>query len=355
MKLLITGICGFVGKTLATSLLKEQEGLEVIGVDNLIRPGSELNRPKLAELGVKFYHADIRSGSDLDVLPPVDYVIDAAANSSVLAGLGQQGASRQLLEHNLGGTTNLLEYCRKHRAGFILLSTSRVFSIPPLAALEIEVVAKAFRPRAQQSWPSGCSLEGIAENFSTQAPISLYGSTKLASEILAFEYGSAFGFPVWCNRCGVLAGAEQFGRADQGIFSFWIHAYASKTALKYTGFNGTGHQVRDALHPEDLVPVLRRQMATGSPTLEAPLNFGGGSANSMSLAQLTDWCDARFGPHPVAAEPAPRPFDIPWLVMDSRAAARRWGWKPKRNLESILEELAHHAEQNPDWLQRTAT
>lgn len=355
MKLLITGICGFVGKTLATSLLKEQEGLEVIGVDNLIRPGSELNRPKLAELGIKFFHADIRSSSDLDVLPPADYVIDAAANASVLAGLGQQGASRQLLEHNLGGTINLLEYCRKHRAGFILLSTSRVFSIAPLAALEIEVVAKAFRPRAQQSWPAGCSLEGIAENFSTQPPISLYGSTKLASEILAFEYGSAFAFPVWCNRCGVLTGAEQFGRTDQGIFSYWIHAYASNKVLKYTGFNGTGHQVRDALHPEDLVPVLRRQMATGSPTLEAPLNFGGGAANSMSLAQLTDWCAARFGRHPVAAEPAPRPFDIPWLVMDSRAAARRWAWKPRRNLESILEELGRHAEQNPDWLERTAT
>ena len=36
---------------------------------------------------------------------------------------------------------------------------------------------------------------------------------------LILEYGECFGFPVWINRCGVLAGAGQFGKADQGIFS----------------------------------------------------------------------------------------------------------------------------------------
>ncbi len=53
----------------------------------------------------------------------------------------------------------------------------------------------------------------------------MYGSTKLASEIVALEYGEAFGFPVWINRCGVLAGAGQFGTPDQGIFSYWINAH----------------------------------------------------------------------------------------------------------------------------------
>lgn len=354
MKLLITGICGFVGQTLARSLRKHLEGLEIIGLDNLIRPGSELNRQKLAGLGVKLFHSDIRCASDLEVLPSVDWVIDAAANASVLAGLGQHGGSRQLLEHNLGGTINLLEYCRRHRAGFILLSTSRVFSIPALAGLEMETIARAFRPRAQQAWPAGCSLEGVAENFSTQPPISLYGSTKLASEILALEYGGAFDLPVWINRCGVMAGAGQFGRPDQGIFTYWIHACAARRPLKYIGFNGQGFQVRDVLHPEDLVPVLTRQLREPSRKPEGPLNFGGGAVNSISLAQLSDWCAARFGPHQVEAEPTPRPFDIAWLVMDSRAAARRWGWKPQRGLESILEELARHAEQNPDWLERTS-
>ena len=59
-------------------------------------------------------------------------------------------------------------------------------------------------------------------------PLSLYGASKLASETLILEYGECFGFPVWINRCGVLAGAGQFGKADQGIFSFWIHSFKEK-------------------------------------------------------------------------------------------------------------------------------
>jgi CDP-paratose 2-epimerase len=353
MRILITGICGFVGNVLATALREQIPGLEIIGVDNLIRAGSERNRAGLAHRGVKFLHADIRSASDMDALPPVDWVIDAAANASVLAGVDGQLGSRQLVEHNFGGTTNLLEYCKRHRAGFILLSTSRVYSIAFLAGLEMEVVDGAFRPRAAQAWPPGCSPGGVAENFPTQAPVSLYGSTKLASELLAMEYAATFGFPVRVNRCGVLAGAGQFGRADQGIFSFWIHSYARRRPLQYIGFDGMGHQVRDCLHPRDLAPLLVQQMTERTP-LEAPLNIGGGPANSMSLRQLSDWCASRFGQREIPGTAAPRPFDIPWMVLDSRAAHARWNWQPQTPLETILVEIAAHAEQHSDWLDISA-
>lgn len=351
MRVLITGICGFVGGVLARSLQERLAGLEIIGLDNLIRRGSEQNRAALAASGIRFFHGDIRSASDLDMLPPVDFVIDAAANASVLAGVDGTVGSRQLVEHNLGGTINLLEFCKRHRAGFILMSTSRVYSIPPLAALEMDVANGAFVPRATQAWPRGCSAQGVAEDFSTLPPLSLYGSTKLSSEWLAMEYGAAFGFPVWINRCGVLAGAGQFGRADQGIFSFWIHSYARRRALKYIGFDGAGHQVRDCLHPRDLAPLLVRQLSERSNIVEPPLNVGGGVENSMSLRQLSDWCARRFQPLAVASEPKPRPFDIPWMVMDSRAAVARWNWRPQTSLEKILEEIAIHAEQNPGWLE----
>src|SRR5512140_3500420 len=99
MKLLITGVCGVVGHTLARALLESCEGLEIMGLDNLVRPGSEQNRRWLADLGVKFFHADVRCTSDIELLPPADWVLDAAANASVLAGLGHPGASRNLVEH----------------------------------------------------------------------------------------------------------------------------------------------------------------------------------------------------------------------------------------------------------------
>lgn len=355
MKLLLTGACGFAGQTLARALPEHLPGLDIIGVDSLMRPGSELNRRSLPGTGIKFVHGDLRNAADVEALPAADWVIDAAANPSVLAGFENPAASRQLVEHNLSSTINLLEYCRRARAGFILLSSSRVYSIAPLAALEMDSSGNAFRPKPTQQWPAGCSPDGVTETFSTQPPLSLYGSTKLASEILAAEYGAAFDFPVWLNRCGVLTGAGQFGRADQGIFSYWIHAYAARRPLRYTGFNGRGWQVRDCLHPADLVPMLVRQMQQPPARPEQPLNFGGGVQNSISLAQLSDWCAKRFGPREVGSDPTPRPFDVAWMVLDCGAAAKRWNWKPLRGLDSVLEEIARHAEEHPDWLDLTSS
>ncbi len=351
MKILITGICGFVGSTLTRALLASTPGLQIIGVDNFIRPGSELNRRELAALGVKIFHADVRSATDFETLPAAEFVIDAAANPSVLAGVDSKTSSRQLLEHNLGGTINILEYCKTHRAGLILLSTSRVYSVPLLASLPVEVYQKAFRPKQNDKLPEGISAAGVSENFSTEPPISLYGSSKLASEVIALEYAETFHFPVWINRCGVLAGAGQFGKSDQGIFSFWLNAHLRRRPLKYIGFDGGGHQVRDCLHPRDLVPVLLAQMKSDGKNKPRIANFSGGAKNSLSLAQLTDWCDARFGKHAVASEAAPRPFDIPWMVLDSTLAEKFWHWSPKILLPQVLDEIAKHAEQNPNWLE----
>jgi CDP-paratose 2-epimerase len=349
MKVLITGICGFVGSTLAVELMRQSEGTEIIGLDNLIRPGSELNRQGWKKRGVRLFHADIRNASDLETLPGVDWVIDAAANPSVLAGVQGLTSSRQLIEHNLVGTINLLEFCKRVKCGFVMLSTSRVYSLPVLAGLKMETVGKAFAPAPQERKRPGLTANGVPEEFSTEPPLSLYGASKLASEVLALEYGAAFSLPVHINRCGVLAGAGQFGRADQGIFSFWIHSYRWKRPLKYIGFGGTGHQVRDCLHPRDLVPLLLKQMAGGGKS-GVVLNVSGGVDHAMSLAQLSDWCAQRFGAHEVQREPQDRLFDVPWLILDAGRAGQSWGWKPATSLETILDEIAQHAGTHPDWL-----
>ncbi len=355
MRILITGICGFVGSTLARALLEAGRGHTIIGFDNFIRPGSESNRADLKARGVRLFHADLRAASDIDALPDADFVIDAAANPSVLAGIDGQTSSRQLVEHNLGGTVNLLEYCKARKAGFLLLSTSRVYAIAPLAALPVREKGGAFVPDAAQPLPTGLTAAGLDETFPTGAPISLYGATKLASEALALEYGETFGFPVFVNRCGVLAGAGQFGRADQGIFAYWINSWLRKRPLKYLGFGGHGHQVRDCLHPADLVPLLERQMAAGRmPATDRLVNVSGGAPSAMSLRQLSAWCTARFGPHAVVQDGTPRPFDIPWIVLDPAKAARIWGWRPQRTTAQVLEEIARHAEAHPQWLDLSA-
>ena len=355
MRILISGICGFAGSTVARELAASGRGHQICGFDNFIRPGSETNREPLERLGIKVNTADLRNAPEMEALPAADFVIDAAANASVLAGVDGRTSSRQLVDHNLLGTVNLLEYCKVHRAGFILLSTSRVYSIAPLAGLEVVVKDDAFLPAPGSLLPAGLSPAGLDESFPTSAPISLYGATKLASEALALEYGEAFGFPVFINRCGVLAGAGQFGRADQGIFAYWINAWLRQRPLKYLGFGGHGHQVRDCLHPRDLVPLLEKQFAAPKfAATDRVANFSGGAASAMSLRQLSDWCAGRFGPREVVPDGTPRPFDIPWIVLDHAKATRRWGWQPVTKTPAILEEIARHAEKHPGWLDLSA-
>lgn len=353
MRILITGICGFVGSTLARGLIAA--GHQVTGFDNFIRPGSETNRAPLEKLGAKIITADLRDVRAMDALPAADFVVDAAANPSVLAGVDGKTSSRELVDHNLTGTINVLEYCKAHKAGFILLSTSRVYSIAPLATLPTVVRHDALTPDTNKPLPPGLTVAGLDETFATQAPISLYGATKLASEAMALEYGETFGFPVFVNRCGVMAGAGQFGRADQGIFAYWINAWLRKRPLKYLGFGGHGHQVRDCLHPRDLLPLLEKQFT--APKLAAAnrlANFSGGAASAMSLRQLSDWCARRFGPHTVVQDGTPRPFDIGWMVLDHAKASRLWQWQPATPTDAVLEEIAAHAEQNPGWLELSA-
>jgi CDP-paratose 2-epimerase len=204
-----------------------------------------------------------------------------------------------------------------------------------------------------QPLPRGVSAKGIGCAFSTNPPLSLYGSTKLAAEALALEWGAAFGFPVWIDRCGVLAGPGQFGTPDQGIFSYWINAHLRRRPLRYIGFGGEGKQVRDALHPRDLAALLDLQMTAAWVDGPRIYTAGGGIANSLSLAQLTAWCDGAFGPHRPEPDARERPYDVPWVAMDNDEAERDFGWTVETPIMSILDEIAAHARRNPDWLERS--
>jgi CDP-paratose 2-epimerase len=352
MKIVITGMCGFVGSELALQLAQRFSGAQILGIDNFSRPGSETNRPRLTAAGLVVTHGDLRCASDLDALGGADWVVDAAASPSVLAGVEGHATSRQAVEHNLVGTLNVLEFCKERGAGLVLLSTSRVYSVKTLNALPLAVRDRAFVPDESGSWPMGVSAAGLSEACSTAGPVSLYGATKMASEAIAIEYGDAFGMPVVIDRCGVLAGGGQFGTAAQGVFSYWVRAWASGRPLTYLGFEGTGQQVRDALHPRDLADLVERQLRAGSAGAGV-WNAGGGPPNAMSLAQLSGWCADRFGPRTIIPDHERRKWDVPWIVMDAARARARFGWTPSVGLMPLLDEIAEHHRLHPGWLSLT--
>jgi CDP-paratose 2-epimerase len=402
MHLLITGGCGFVGSRIAKWFLANGPAssgnassgsffpeLKITLVDNLMRPGSQTNRAPLECLGAKVILGDLRHRDFVESLPACDWVIDCAANPSVLAGLGSsaleappntplqaiQSSSQNLVDHNFGGTIHLLEYCKRHRAGMVLISSSRVYSIQELSGIPHQIKNSVLefdwdRIELENLIP-GLSRQGIDERFSIEPPLSLYGATKLASEWLAKEYSNAFDFPVWINRCGILAGSGQFGKADQGIITYWMHRFLYRHPLRMLGFQGSGAQVRDCLHPEDLARLIHLQIsssqglqteqpANNHPSFQSKpitVNVSGGIASAFSLQELHEWCARRWGSDRFGAAcelqriDQPRPYDAPWIVLDSNKARRTWNWEPLRDRLSIWEEIAEHAEENPNWLQ----
>jgi len=354
MKILITGICGYIGSRFASRFLKLLPDAEIIGIDNLSRRGSETNLGMLKRIGVQFYHGDLRSFSDVHILPGVDWVVDCAANPSVLAGRASINActSQQLVEHNLIGTLNLLEYCRGCHAGLILLSTSRVYSINALSKIPLRELETRYEIQSPLiSDVAGLSTYGVAEEFSTSAPVSLYGATKLASEIMALEYSSAFDFPLWINRCGVIGGPGQLGKIDQGIFSFWVYSCALERPLHYIGFGGSGKQVRDCVLAEDVADLILKQMQSPQNRVPRVINVGGGLTGALSLQEITHLCESYFGRQiTVFHNPETRPYDIPYYVTDIRKAQKFWEWQPTQTAEEIVLRLCEWTTQNIDFV-----
>jgi CDP-paratose 2-epimerase len=338
----ITGGAGFVGSSLGILRKRDFPGERVVAFDNLSRAGSELNLPRLAAAGVEFMRGDVRHPADLEALGEANLLIDCAAEPSVRAGYGngeKNGGARELVAINLGGTLNCLEFARARAARLVFLSTSRVYPIAPLRALPLDEGATRLAIAPGKSGP-GWSARGIAADFPLAGSRSLYGATKLSSELFVEEYAAAYGVEAVLNRCGVLAGPWQMGKVDQGFFALWAARHLYGGNLSYQGFGGKGLQVRDVLHPEDLHELLKIQLSDLSRHAGAVYNVGGGANNAVSLRELSDLCAAESGNRlDVGGIPETHPADIPWYVTDNTEVTRATGWTPKRSVADILGEV----------------
>lgn len=344
MRVLVTGGAGFVGSSLCLLIKQDFPQIEVVAFDNLKRRGSELILSRLKAAGVNFCHGDVRVKDDLAEVDGADLVLDCAAEPSVHAGYS--GGASYLVHTNLMGTANILEYCRIHKSAIILLSTSRVYPIAPLRALPLSPhTGRLHLGTGQQGL--GWSEAGIREDFPMGGARSLYGASKLASELLVEEYREMFGLTAVINRCGVLTGPWQMGKVDQGFVVLWAARHLFGGKLSYMGFGGEGLQVRDMLHVRDLYALIRRQWEGGCKRLM--YNVGGGLERSVSLQEATALCEARSGQRLVIdAQPETRAADIPWYITDSSVAQQEFAWAPNASLSDIFDEVF-------DWLRANET
>jgi CDP-paratose 2-epimerase len=348
-RVLVTGGAGFVGSSLALALKRAGVASDVIVVDNLRRRGSELAIPRLRDHEIEFIHGDIRCPEDLDAVGAVDLVLECSAEPCVRAGY--DGDPRYLIQTNLLGTVNCLEHARRHQAGFIFLSTSRVYPIAGLRDLPLERAGDRLALPEGTSGP-GWSSRGITVDFPLSGSRSLYGATKLCSEHLVEEYVSMYQMPAVVNRCGVISGPWQMGRVDQGFFVLWAARHHYRGKLDYRGFDGHGLQVRDVLHVDDLCDFICLQINDLRKHQGRVYSIGGGQERSVSLRELTALCGEMSGrklePGRVAET---HPSDVPYYVTDNSDATAATGWKPTRSIEQTLAEVFRWLEEESDVLE----
>jgi len=347
--ILITGGAGFVGSSLALFLRNDFPNSRISVLDNLKRRGSELNIPRLQSVGVSFFHGDVRKLEDFDQVGKTDLLIDCAAEPSVLNGYNMSPA--YVIQTNLGGTVNSLEYTRRNKADIIFLSTSRVYPIDMLASIRTLETKTRFRIEEQQDY-IGVGRLGISEDFPLSGSRSMYGATKMSSEILVTEYTSTYGIRSIINRCGVLSGPWQMGKVDQGFVALWVAKHLFGGSLSYIGYGGLGKQVRDVLHVRDLYQLLKKQYACIDAISGQVFNVGGGIDNSISLVEMTELCQSvTRNQINIDSVPNTRYADIPLYVTNYSKIEALTGWRPKITLRETVEEIADWIAHNRNSLQ----
>ena len=334
MKILVTGGCGFVGANICLALKKKSN--KVFSLDNLSRKSSVLNFEILKKKGIKNYKIDIFNEKKIQKLIKFDLIIDCCAEAAV--EVSKKDIDR-VFNTNLIGTFNLLKKAKKDNSKIIFISSSRVNSI-----IEINNIIgkKNLKKKIKIN-------KRINENFDTLKPKSLYGFTKLASELLIEEFSYAFGLKYIINRCGVISGPMQFGKQDQGFVSLWVWKHILNKNLKYIGFGGHGNQVRDVLHIDDLVSLINLQIKKLNKIYNKKICVGGSKKSNTSLKNLSSICQKITGNKLKYTKIKKTSiYDIPYFITDNTAANKIYKWQPKKNIIDIVKD-------NYKWLIKNKT
>ncbi len=322
MKILITGGCGFVGTNLA--LFLHSKGFKINCLDNLSRKGSIYNLKLLKERKIKNFKIDISNYKKFQKLPKYDFIIDCCAEAAV--EVSKKDIDR-VINTNFLGTLNILKKVKKDKSRIIFLSSSRVYPVKDINSL---INKKIIKSKIQIN-------KTFNEKDNVLGPKTLYGFSKLSSEMLIEEFSYAFDLKFIINRCGVISGPLQFGKQDQGFISLWIWKHLNKKKMNYIGYGGLGNQVRDVLHINDLCDLIFLQIKKFNKINNKMFTVGGSKKSYISLKQLTQICE-KITNNKIKFSKIPKTsiYDIPYFITSNNHVTKIYKWKPKRNILKVV-------------------
>jgi CDP-paratose 2-epimerase len=348
LNILVTGGAGFVGSNLCIKLKQHYPNISVTALDNLIRRGSELNLPRLKKHEVQFIHGDVRNPEDLS-FNKIDLIIDCSAEPSVMAGV--TSSPEYLLNTNLMGAINCFELARKKEADVVFLSTSRVYPVEKINKIALNEKNTRYEIASKQT-EQGISKSGINEKFSLEGIRSLYGTSKLTAELILQEYAANYGINAVINRFGLIAGPWQMGKIEQGVIVLWMARHIFKKKLSYIGFGGKGKQVRDVIHIDDVFDIVNLQIKRMKNFNGQIYNIGGGEKNSVSLIELTKYCEDISGNKMlIKSVSQTRQGDIKLYITDNSKINKQTGWKPKKTVNEVLKDIYKWINENQSILE----
>lgn len=332
MKVLITGGCGFLGSNIAAKFLSL--GAEVVVVDALFRRGSEQNREwvkgQARPKQLTFHKVDtsdaMATAKVFSKHSKLDYVAHLAGQVAMTTSLENP---RRDLQTNVLGGFNVLESVRQYSPNAVVAfsSTNKVYG----DLQHLRYVEKPLR----------YTVAGFPRGFDESLPLdfaSPYGCSKGAADQYFRDWYRNFGLRTVVFRHSSIYGGRQFATYDQGwIGWFCQQALAQKEARskgrkpKAFTISGTGKQVRDVLHAQDLIDLYLAAYEKRETIAGEIFNIGGGIKNSLSLLELFALlCDLLGMREKLQFEKLPRrQSDQDFFVADIAKAARLLGFKPK--------------------------
>lgn len=320
MKILITGIAGFIGHQLAKLLVNDD--IEVVGLDNLNDYYDvSLKYARLEDLGLdvkasddgmicstkhtncRFIRMDITNRERINSLfgeEKFTHVCNLAGQAGVRYSIKNPYV---YVESNILGFLNILEACRENEVrNLAFASSSSVYG-------------------QDEHFP-------FTESDTTDYPVSLYAATKKSDEVIAYSYSTMYGISITAMRFFTVYGP--WGRPDMAPFKFLDSIFNGKTIQVYN----EGNMLRDFTYIDDVVEGVRRIIYSANNTDGVPYRvYNIGCSHPVKLMDFIHTLEQIVGRKASLEMLGMQSGDVTRTFADTTHLQTDLGYKPSVNLE----------------------